>query len=454
MSAHREITPLAGAVLRPADPDRPWDISASEDGSASTSLRSLCMVIPVGNNPDDAYIRLHELGHVRFSPIETPVDHVDAFQRLEEIRINELIGDRFRATATEELLAGAHLRERLLLRVLESRLSKRRNALNLLEVGDEAAPWNAKDDLGLEDFEAKAIAETIRQTKALAASHPTAIPSAAPGDANEGNRYVWMAMRRLAAIFDRVFPRYPNEDPTLLPPMPELRLKPRQAPTDAQLLEYLDDLSTWEMENTRRQHRPFNVPLFADMEEDSWGDMTIERPHLGVRAGTTRLLAPRPSDMGISVKRIHRLLTDQMVFQTKVRYKGGTLLLDCSGSMTLRPDDIEGLLRLAPAATIAGYAGDSVRGDRGWLRIVARNGMRAANDQLEFPGYDNLVDGPALRWLATQPKPRFWISDELATGRGGVTRSFLVAECKSICRRYGIRNFKTIDAAIKELRLA
>lgn len=164
-----------------------------------------------------------------------------------------------------------------------------------------------------------------------------------------------------------------------------------------------------------------------------------------------RPIGRRFSDTGVIPSAVHRLPSDGSIFATRRRAKGGTILCDASGSMHYSDDDISRIVREAPAATIAFYAGEKTGRGKGYGRIAigAANG-RAANvhDILRaMPGGHNLIDAPALRWLARQPEPRVWVSDEgvggLADfGRGGPAHM----ECLAICRAANIRIVRSIDA--------
>ena len=44
----------------------------------------------------------------------------------------------------------------------------------------------------------------------------------------------------------------------------------------------------------------------------------------------------------------------------------------------------------------------------------------------------NIVDGPALEWLATQAEPRIWISDGAVTGINDVDYAALSAEAMRV----------------------
>jgi hypothetical protein len=89
-------------------------------------------------------------------------------------------------------------------------------------------------------------------------------------------------------------------------------------------------------------------------------------------------------------------------------------------------EDILRCVEAAPAATVAVYSG---QGDKGILRIVAKDGRMVAPDLVASPcGLGNIVDGPALDWLTKQTEPRIWISDACVTGIEEVQHPVLVAE--------------------------
>jgi hypothetical protein len=162
-----------------------------------------------------------------------------------------------------------------------------------------------------------------------------------------------------------------------------------------------------------------------------------------------RPLGRRFSDAGVVPSAVHRLPTDGAIFTTKRRARGGTILCDASGSMNYCDDDIERIIRDAPAAKIAFYAGTPRgRGAYGRIVIAADRGraatVAAVHDAL--PGGNNLIDGPALRWLARQPAPRFWVSDEEVGGMGDYGKHGVAhAECMQICAAAGIKVVPSID---------
>ena len=162
-----------------------------------------------------------------------------------------------------------------------------------------------------------------------------------------------------------------------------------------------------------------------------------------------RPIGRRFSDTGVIPSAVHRLPVDGSIFTTKRRARGGTILCDYSGSMSYCDEDIERILREAPAAKIAFYAGGR-RGGKpvGKIAVAADRGRAAAVGDVRraLPGGENFIDGPALRWLARQPAPRFWVSDEQVGGVGDFGLGGPChQECVAICRAANIRIIGSID---------
>jgi len=177
-----------------------------------------------------------------------------------------------------------------------------------------------------------------------------------------------------------------------------------------------------------------------------WGDMKIHTPTLTVNL-QGRLKGGRqyrPSDYGYNPKYINRYCIDKKIFKQKQRVLGGTILIDASGSMNFNGADILEIMQMLPAVNIAMYNGSGSRGD---LRIVAKNGMRVDDKYLDrHSGYGNVIDGPALQWLATQPERRIWVSDMHVFGVGTHSSGFnLIKECYDICTKNKIINLKDVE---------
>jgi len=157
-------------------------------------------------------------------------------------------------------------------------------------------------------------------------------------------------------------------------------------------------------------------------------------------------LSPKPQDLGVVPKDVHRYGWGPM-FRQKVRAQGGTILLDTSGSMSLSSSDILRLLNEAPLARIALYSGDD---DVGTLRIVADNGRMAdEGDITRRFGGNNEVDIHSLEWLTKQPGPRLWVSDGLVTGRGDRHFPVLTSEANRLMDRGDICRADNIREALR-----
>ena len=155
---------------------------------------------------------------------------------------------------------------------------------------------------------------------------------------------------------------------------------------------------------------------------------------------------------GTRFRHFSRFVTDQRVFGRPVRSEprqAGTLLIDGSGSMRLGRAALERAIAAVPdAALVAIYAGS---GDTGELRIVGRDGYRAAPEALHLGRSGNVVDLPALKWLAKQPGPRIWVSDGGVTGSGDLPNDAITKACRDLCRAAGIKQVRDTTRAAAAL---
>jgi hypothetical protein len=104
------------------------------------------------------------------------------------------------------------------------------------------------------------------------------------------------------------------------------------------------------------------------------------------------------------------------------------------------------MARRAPAATIAAYGGNY---DDGPLRILAVNGKIAdpKGEAYTLPG-GNVVDGPALQWLALQDRPRIWVCDGNVTGIGDCSSARLQENALELMTAGGIVRVDACDDAV------
>ena len=178
----------------------------------------------------------------------------------------------------------------------------------------------------------------------------------------------------------------------------------------------------------------------------TWGEMEVHIPPLTVnlqgRLKNGRYY--RPADFGYNPKYINRYCVDKKIFKQKQNVIGGTILIDASGSMDFNGIDILEIMQILPAVTIAMYNGSGNTGD---LRIVAKNGRRVSEQYLDrYSGRGNVVDGPALDWLATMPARRIWVSDMHVFGAGRNDNAFnLLKYCYDMCTKHKIINLQDVS---------
>lgn len=160
---------------------------------------------------------------------------------------------------------------------------------------------------------------------------------------------------------------------------------------------------------------------------------------------------------GARLGSIRRLLTDGRAFRRDIRkpQKGGTILIDASGSMDLSGDDIRAILDRAPAATVAMYSGSGPRGT-GTISVLAKAGRmttdREINRRRADVGGGNVIDGPALRWLAKQAEPRTWICDGAVTGKRDSRTLNLTLEANRLAKAGAITRHASVTHYLDTLR--
>lgn len=201
----------------------------------------------------------------------------------------------------------------------------------------------------------------------------------------------------------------------------------------------------------RSQSRPQEVKReMVDGAGDGWEDLMVAKPELPIphsgRAGR-RII---PTQIGRFARYFQRIVTDpeQRVFSRKTHALGGTVVIDCSGSMSLSDSDLRRLMRASSGCTVLCYSHGWGEGANAW--VVARNG-RQIRHLPHFPG-GNGVDGPALVYAhkhlrRTAKHPMIWVSDEQVTGRGDIARRELRRQTDGIKKRYNIKVVRRVRDA-------
>ena len=177
-------------------------------------------------------------------------------------------------------------------------------------------------------------------------------------------------------------------------------------------------------------------------DEGMSGRMEIINPPLLVRqkdATIKRSSIPASTNEGLHVRRIDRLCMDGAIFAKKRSSRSigsasdTTILIDVSGSMNFDEEELDSIAsKCGGIATVATYSGlDEI----GHLRIVSRDGYRCEPDQMRTDSfYGNIVDVPALRWLAGRSGRRIWLCDGHVTGAFDNARAEVDMECSRISK--------------------
>ena len=382
MNSH--ISPLPEAI----DGSR-WTV---KEGPGSCDTVSRILGVPMDDSDGSRFIRNHELGHAKITPRKPAFKlcklfglSMVAMQVCEDLRVHRYL--RRIGVATSGSLSDTEAEEM----VLKTSTSDRLLAAHLV-----ASMYT--DDYG------RLLSAFIRHIDEARVEHLTRMARLMDNRMGQGrglDRSIGFRNGTVPAarLFDAVFPEAGV-------PLPQL-------PLDCLFVPH--------------KGRPAK-----------WGEMQIERlqpersrPIPAVARGRTFC------DHGAVLAAPHRLLVDGRVFLRRRRRRGGTVLIDASGSMCFGPTELQRITAAAPLATVAIYAG---RGASGTLAIVAARGRMASSDDISaLLGRGNVVDGPALRWLAQQPEPRIWISDGQVTGTRDRPSTDLVVDAIRICQQAGIR---------------
>lgn len=177
-------------------------------------------------------------------------------------------------------------------------------------------------------------------------------------------------------------------------------------------------------------------------------EMRIAEPdlHITLAQRGRRPGGVRSALEGALVRSAHRWFNDKRVFRARARCRGGTVLIDTSSSMRFDANDIDSIVRGAPSATLVAIYSGRQRAE-GELRIIVRGGKRAACEDLTPYGPGNMIDLPALQWLAKQPSPRVWVSDARVTGVNDVASRIIARRCRVVCLKHNIRRAENAEGA-------
>lgn len=208
---------------------------------------------------------------------------------------------------------------------------------------------------------------------------------------------------------------------------------------------------TGSIRESLEHQREFNEKVreeyeFEQADDMKWGDLSVEDLKMEKAMLRTWKQRHKPQYVG-SMRYMHRSLTDMKVWGLKDRsIPRISVLIDASGSMHVESARIAQVLDRNPANVVACYSGS---GDKGAVWVVGKDGKYA--DEIAIAGartkhgYGNIVDGPALVWLAQQKGRLVWVSDGRITGAMEKENKAMYSFCKSMIEKYNIEYYRNME---------
>jgi len=438
-------------------------------GVPVTSVEDRFMRVPMGNDKLSEIVRVHELVHAKVSPndlrpwVARGIASDEMLRAVEEMRVNYLastlgydmnfIVDGSETQSGEFLASNGDWRGLVLMTMALNGTGGLKKFLTGVRRHNRV--WGNV----LNEIAKKAMKEMKRV-------HPTKLASTSVG--RSGLPSGFTHTERIAEWADRMGGEVPDTP------------KPDDAGSDGGSAESdkgdedkgdedkgettakkrgrpkLDDVDTGEASKRVRDSAILKDPA------PSWMRLKVEHlplPEvLGGAIGKKRVA----SQVGKNPRRLHRLLTDpnKRVFDRVVRGKGGVVVIDASGSMSLSRNQIREIVLSAPGCTVLTYTcfdweldddGEAVM-NNAW--VLADKGRIC--DEMPFSnGSGNGVDLPALEWAVANRKrsstPIVWVSDMGVSGMWDRFHDALTLKCVEYCQRNNIVVVPDTETACKYL---
>lgn len=404
--------------------DNPWVIQEGRTPAFVTIKDGQhIMRVPLGDSEADRRIRLHEQGHIAFTPLFESEDDVP--KGVEWQTLNAVEDSR-----------------------IAIRLGKVHPEYKEINESVEAVDANLREQFrGAFDRARDAVDNPKRITAMNPPMQPLDIAryiAASKGYQEEDffRELAWQSNFGWATeIVDRLYEKhFGRGNPTWDDTVNYARDLEREVGQVVQdMAEFVDEAEEAGFdEGIQRYYKQYKG-------DAQWGKLTVERPPLTQRMPTgMKAKKRRATDQGSVPRNWHRMQTDQKVFSMRKlrRNDCGTILIDQSGSMSLSLDEMREIIARWPGVIIAGYSG--ARPNRGYLRILAQNGRMVADRELPAKHQLNIVDGPALDWLGKQKGPRVWISDGIVTGVNEERNEWLLRDAARKVNKYRITRVENV----------
>lgn len=401
-------------------------------------------------------IRRHELGHAKWSPAtigKLNGIRKDAIEAMEEVRINYLLG-KYKLPVDEPVMCLDDIKMRYMDLIYNQSIAD----LMLYTIGsyshnrDYEANKNSTFEALLELLTAAQEYDNLSPMRKAELAFTYNVVRDLTGEirySRAGSNPSYRKVQKLAKRLTDILNMFQEKPEPYQPETPsdsiEGETEEGEGESDeAEQIAY----GVSDLEKRMRKELMQEMQYRTTSGIGYWGSMEVLQPALTVNL-QGRLKASRgyqAKDYGYNPKYINRFCVDRKIFKQKLNVKGGTILIDASGSMMFNGQDILEIMELLPAVTIAMYNGHY---DKGQLRVIARNGKRVSEQYLNtYSGGGNVVDGPALEWLATMPARRIWVSDMKVVGSyqsRNATGFNLLKECYDLCTKHRIINLKDVE---------
>lgn len=391
--------PFPEAIDRDDTPDR---FTVSSGSESRTDLTHGVMVIDAGGVCDSCGVdharatRLHEMGHVAFTPADwqkraerakdkPPAWVVNAAEDARLIRLRRTHG----LDSSPMLLCekrGEH----------KSAILNAVRAGSLLSIGGIVSAAYASEDDAPVQIAAEDVAKDLESQ----------------GKSAEADAVRRMVSLTRNAVAERIW--YTHDKPTFRSSLTLARdLMLIAAQVEEEYAEEKEIKDAEKKTIIKKGKRPSG----GRRPSNTWGEMEIVRPPLTRHSPTGMDRKFTAREEGPIPTRFDRWSIDRRIFRMKKRVKGAAVLVDASGSMAWSEEDLQRVLEEVPAATVALYSG---MGKGGKLVIVAEKGRRASWAVVkQHIRSGNIIDGPAMEWLSEQPQAiKVWVSDGGFTGPG------------------------------------
>jgi hypothetical protein len=418
------VEPVAGS----------WTVTEVDIGQSAVDTEHRTAYVPNAYTPAQRLARLHELGHVKYSP--SPFQPHGDWAMVFKIVTNRAMDRGVTPLPNAVLKISKMLEENRIDWLLWDRhgidLRPAREVLDWKLLPDPSDELAALGDC-------LQLAWTVWASRGLGNGIPNLPPARTP-DADTGE------------FFDKAWKFLADENRELALAMIKGCLSMYREPTDERRNQVAAELACFfpipeeepEPERTPPQKQPEKeAEEAAEKAEDDY-EAEVDKHETGVGSEVTqeggvqyhdhtasvrrpslRIARRRvPVAQGVDMRYAHRYMLDKAVFSQRLLTEGG-LMIDGSGSMSWTNDDMIEIMRVVPAIWVGIYSGFGsvwsrrVGGSRAYARIctIAKQGRFARFDGLDV-GYNdgNDCDLEALQLLARWPKPRFWLSDGIVCG--------------------------------------